>query len=194
MARSFMASAIAAISLFATLEFAFISGASAQLPIEEEAIAVAPVNASANLKANAPQESGPTLPTLIEMSDATAVRSMDMLMVSVMVQQVEKARTPKGAKKIAADIAKEKYGWGSYQFSCLNSLWTRESHWNYRARNPRTGAHGIPQALPAAKMEVIGTDWRTNPVTQIRWGLHYIDVRYETPCKALAKFKRSRYY
>jgi hypothetical protein len=43
-------------------------------------------------------------------------------------------------------------------------------------------------------MEIIGTDWRTNPVTQITWGLHYIDVRYETPCKALAKFKRSRYY
>jgi hypothetical protein len=194
MARPIVASAIAAISLFATMEFAFISGASAQLPIEEEAIAVAPAKASANLKANAPEESGPVLPTLIEMSDATAVRSMDMLMVSVMVQQVEKARTPKGAKKIAANIAKEKYGWGSYQFSCLNTLWTRESHWNYRARNPRTGAHGIPQALPAAKMDVIGTDWRTNPVTQIRWGLHYIDVRYETPCKALAKFKRSRYY
>jgi len=192
--RPFMASAIAAISLFATLEFALISGASAQLPIEEEAIATAPVNVSANLKTNAPEENGPALPTLIEMSDATTVRSMDMLMVSVMVQQVEKARTPKGAKKIAAEIAKEKYGWGSYQFSCLNTLWTRESNWNYRARNPRTGAHGIPQALPAAKMDVIHTDWRTNPVTQIRWGLHYIDVRYETPCKALAKFKRSRYY
>ncbi|MEY3103664.1 MAG: hypothetical protein RLZZ92_463 [Actinomycetota bacterium] len=192
--RPFMASAIAAISLFATLEFALISGASAQLPVEEEPVATAPVSASANLKANAPEETGPALPTLIEMSDATAVRSMDMLMVSVMVQQVEKARAPKGAKKIAAEIAKEKYGWGSYQFSCLNTLWTRESNWNYRARNPRTGAHGIPQALPAAKMDVIATDWRTNPVTQIRWGLHYIDVRYETPCKALAKFKRSRYY
>ncbi|MGA0442513.1 MAG: lytic transglycosylase domain-containing protein [Candidatus Nanopelagicaceae bacterium] len=192
--RPLMASAIAAISLFATLEFALISGATAQLPLEEESISSAPVNAGANLKASAPEESGPALPTLIEMSDGVAVRSMDMLMVSVMVQQVEKARTPKGAKKIAANIAKEKYDWGRYQFSCLNTLWTKESNWNYRARNPRTGAHGIPQALPAAKMDVIGTDWRTNPVTQIRWGLHYIDVRYETPCKALAKFKRSRYY
>jgi hypothetical protein len=140
-----MASAIAAISLFATLEFALISGASAQLPVEEEPIATAPVSASANLKANAPEETGPALPTLIEMSDATAVRSMDMLMVSVMVQQVEKARAPKGAKKIAAEIAKEKYGWGSYQFSCLNSLWTRESNWNYRARNPRTHKHFLQQ-------------------------------------------------
>ena len=100
MARPFLASAIAAISLFATLEFALISGASAQLPIEEEAIATAPVNASANLKTNAPEESGPSLPTLIEMSDATAVRSMDMLMVSVMVQQVEKARTPRAQRRL----------------------------------------------------------------------------------------------
>ena len=92
--RPFMASAIAAISLFATLEFAMISGASAQLPLEEEFVTGAPVTASANLKASAPEESGPALPTLIEMSEATAVKSMDMLMVSVMVQQVEKARSP----------------------------------------------------------------------------------------------------
>jgi hypothetical protein len=192
-----LASAFAAISLFATLEFALVSGASAQLPNEDELSWTSETSSTPAvgfLKASAPEENGPALPTLIEMSDSTAVRSMDMLMVSIMVQQVEKARTPKGAKKVAAGIAKEKYGWGSYQFSCLNTLWTKESNWNYRARNPRTGAHGIPQALPAAKMDVIGTDWRTNPVTQIRWGLHYIDVRYETPCRALAKFKRSRYY
>ena len=186
------ASLVAALSLFAALEFAVISPAAAKGVLEVESAPALP--ASANLKANPPAESEPVMPTLLEMNEASAVRSMDMLMVSVMVQQVEKARTPKGARSVAQGIAKEKYGWGSYQFSCLNTLWTRESNWNYRARNPRTGAHGIPQALPAAKMEVIGTDWRTNPVTQIRWGLHYIDVRYETPCRALAKFKRSRYY
>jgi hypothetical protein len=146
------------------------------------------------LKAAVSTPNEPTWPTLLEMSDRSSVKAWDMLMVSVMMQKVEMARTPKGAKSVAQEIAKEKYGWGSYQFSCLNTLWTKESHWNYRARNPRTGAHGIPQALPATKMEIIGTDWRTNPVTQITWGLHYIDVRYETPCKALSKFKRSRYY
>ena len=146
------------------------------------------------LKAAVSTPTEPTWPTLLEMSDRSSVKAWDMLMVSVMMEKVEKARTPKGAKSIAQGIAKEKYGWGSYQFSCLNTLWTKESNWNYRARNPRTGAHGIPQALPATKMEIIGTDWRTNPVTQITWGLHYIDVRYETPCKALSKFNRSRYY
>lgn len=191
MRKQALASLIAAASIFATLELAVVQGASAQPPIPVE---LADPVEKGNLKANLPAEDAPALPTLIEMNEASQVKSMDMLLVSVMVQQVEKARTPKGARSVAAAIAKEKYGWGSYQFSCLNTLWTKESHWNYRARNPRTGAHGIPQALPAVKMEIIGTDWRTNPVTQIRWGLHYIDVRYDTPCKALAKFKRSRYY
>lgn len=183
-----LASAVVSFSLFATLELAVVSGASA------EQAPVASTEASANLVVDVPNVPEALLPTSVVMSDQRAVASMDMLMVSQMVQLVEKARTPKGARKVAQSIAKEKYGWGSYQFSCLNSLWTKESNWNYRARNPRTLAHGIPQALPAAKMEIIGTDWRTNPVTQIRWGLHYIDVRYETPCRALAKFKRSRYY
>ncbi|MFM8523719.1 MAG: lytic transglycosylase domain-containing protein [Actinomycetota bacterium] len=184
----FAASAIAAFSLFATLELAVVSGASAEQVAEKGS------GQEANLVVNRPEVPEPLLPTSVVISEQRAVASMDMLMVSQMVEQVEKARTPRGARKIAQGIAKEKYGWGSYQFSCLNTLWTKESHWNYRARNPRTGAHGIPQALPAAKMDVISTDWRTNPITQIRWGLHYIDVRYETPCRALAKFKRSRYY
>jgi hypothetical protein len=179
---------------FATLFISSVEVAYAQpsMPIEVE-LAVVPAT-EAELRAAIPGETEPTWPTLLEMSDRSSMLSWDMLMVSVMMKKVEQARTPKGARSVAADMAKEKYGWGKYQFSCLNTLWTKESNWNYRARNKRTGAHGIPQALPATKMEVTGTDWRTNPVTQIQWGLHYIDVRYETPCKALAKFKRSRYY
>lgn len=179
---------------FATLFISSVEVAYAQpsLPIEVELVVVPATEAE--LRAAIPGETEPTWPTLLEMSDRSSMLSWDMLMVSVMMKKVEQARTPKGARSVAADMAKEKYGWGKYQFSCLNTLWTKESNWNYRARNKRTGAHGIPQALPATKMEVTGTDWRTNPVTQIQWGLHYIDVRYETPCKALAKFKRSRYY
>ena len=177
---------------FATLFISSVEVTYAQ-PTSPIALETQPAS-EADLRAVIPGETEPTWPTLIEMSQRSSVMAWDMLMVSVMMEKVEKARSPKGARQIGAEMAKEKYGWGSYQFSCLNTLWTKESHWNYRARNKRTGAHGIPQALPATKMEVIGTDWRTNPVTQIQWGLHYIDVRYETPCKALAKFKRSRYY
>lgn len=118
----------------------------------------------------------------------------EMAHVAHLARQVELARTPTGAKYVARTIMESDYSWGADQYGCLNRLWTKESHWNYKAHNYRSGAHGIPQALPAAKMEVVGSDWRTNPVTQIRWGLRYIDIRYETPCKAWAKFKRAKYY
>jgi len=123
-----------------------------------------------------------------------AIFSSDLALVSSVSRQVELARTPMGAKKVAKSILLNEYGFSEKEYKCLNSLWTKESHWNYKARNKNSGAHGIPQALPASKMNVISTDWRTNPVTQIRWGLRYISIRYETPCKALAKHKRSNYY
>ena len=117
-----------------------------------------------------------------------------MALAAAVSEQVEMARSIVGAKKVAKSIMFAEYAWGEDQFTCLNRLWTRESHWNYRARNKKSGAHGIPQALPASRMDVVSTDWRTNPVTQIRWGLRYIEARYDSPCGAWAKFKRSRYY
>jgi hypothetical protein len=123
-----------------------------------------------------------------------SIFSSDLALVSSASRQVELARTPLGAKKVAKSILIDEYGFNEKQYQCLNTLWTQESNWNYKARNKRSGAHGIPQALPASKMSVVSTDWRTNPVTQIRWGLRYITIRYETPCKALAKHKRSNYY
>ena len=136
----------------------------------------------------------PNSPTLIELDAVKAVDANEMALVSLASRQIELAKTPDGARAIAKEIAATKYGWSSTQFGCLNKLWTKESNWRYKARNKTSGAHGIPQALPATKMESIGTDWRTNPLTQITWGLKYIDVRYETPCKAYKKFQRSRWY
>lgn len=76
------------------------------------------------------------------------------------------------------------YGWNSAQFSCLDALWTGESGWDYTATNPSSGAYGIPQSLPASKLAAAGDDWKSNPVTQIRWGLDYIRDAYGTPCSA----------
>ena len=129
-----------------------------------------------------------------EMASEITVSASSMALVSSASASVELARTADGAKEVAKVLMEDKYGWGEKQYTCLENLWTKESHWNYKARNSRSGAHGIAQALPATKMEVISTDWRTNPVTQITWGLRYIDIRYDTPCKAYAKFQRSRYY
>jgi hypothetical protein len=123
-----------------------------------------------------------------------AIFSTQMALVSAVSRQVELARTPIGAKKVAKSILLDEYGFSEKEYKCLNQLWTKESNWNYKSRNKKSGAHGIPQALPASKMNVVSTDWRTNPVTQIRWGLRYISIRYETPCKALSKHKRSNWY
>ena len=123
-----------------------------------------------------------------------AIFSTQLALVSAVSRQVELARTPIGAKKVARSILMDEYGFTEKEYKCLNQLWTQESNWNYKSRNKKSGAHGIPQALPASKMNVVSTDWRTNPVTQIRWGLRYISIRYETPCKAWAKHKRSNWY
>jgi hypothetical protein len=122
------------------------------------------------------------------------VFSHEIALVSAKSLFIEAAREPNGAKRIAKEMMASEFGWGENQYTCLNRLWTKESHWNYKARNPRSGAHGIAQALPASKMEKVGTDWRTNPVTQIQWGLLYISERYDTPCAAFSKWRRSNYY
>jgi hypothetical protein len=70
------------------------------------------------------------------------------------------------------------------QFPCLDKLWNKESGWNARASNAGSGAYGIPQSLPGSKMASVAADWKTNPATQIKWGLGYIKGRYATPCGA----------
>lgn len=91
--------------------------------------------------------------------------------------------SPAQAQSIAQGMLAS-YGWGGDQFSCLVSLWNKESGWNYRAYNSGSGAYGIPQALPGSKMGSAGADWQTNAATQIRWGLGYIGGRYGSPCGA----------
>lgn len=86
-------------------------------------------------------------------------------------------------RQIAGQLLAQ-YGWDTGQFSCLDPLWTHESGWNVYARNPSSGAYGIPQALPGDKMASAGPDWQYNPATQIRWGLTYIQGRYGSPCAA----------
>jgi hypothetical protein len=84
-------------------------------------------------------------------------------------------------------------GWSSMQYSCLVSLWNKESGWRVHAANP-SGAYGIPQALPGAKMASAGPDWQNSAHTQINWGLGYIASRYGTPCGAWAHSQATNWY
>jgi hypothetical protein len=86
-------------------------------------------------------------------------------------------------REIARALMAE-FGYSADQFDCLDSLYMSESGWRVDADNPSSSAYGIPQALPGEKMASAGADWATNPVTQIRWGLGYIQDRYGSPCGA----------
>lgn len=103
-------------------------------------------------------------------------------------------------KELARYLIRKNYPqWNSSsQLQCLDELWHKESHWNHRAVNKRTGACGIPQSYPCNKMarwgETYGVDYRRNPWPQIAWGLQYIDKRYQTPCAAWKRFRRGGGY
>jgi uncharacterized protein YabE (DUF348 family) len=100
--------------------------------------------------------------------------------------------SPSEAQQIASGMVSAR-GWGSGQFSCLLSLWNKESGWRTDAANP-SGAYGIPQALPGDKMASAGPDWQHNATTQINWGLNYIAGVYGTPCSAWAHSQATGWY
>lgn len=94
----------------------------------------------------------------------------------------------------ARDLCLNTYGWTENDFQCLIKLWNRESGWNPNAHNKSSGAHGIPQSLPASKMASEGADYYTNGKTQIRWGLKYIKGRYGSPSNAWAHSQQKGWY
>ncbi|MFI1827310.1 transglycosylase SLT domain-containing protein [Streptomyces sp. NPDC020412] len=80
------------------------------------------------------------------------------------------------------------------QFQCFSNIVEKESGWRYTAQNPSSGAYGLVQALPGTKMASAGADWRTNPATQIKWGLNYMNNRYDSPCGAWQFWQANRWY
>ena len=103
------------------------------------------------------------------------------------------ARAQSNPRAVARLLVADR-GWPSAQFTCLDSLWAKESGWRWNADNASSDAYGIPQALPGSKMASFGSDWATNPITQIKWGLQYISGRYGTPCAAWAQSQASNWY
>ena len=97
-------------------------------------------------------------------------------------------------QKYAHDLVINTYKWSEADYSALVKLWNKESGWNPNSHNSSSGAHGIPQSLPASKMKSEGSDYYTNGYTQIRWGLKYIKNRYGTPSKAWQHFQNKNWY
>jgi hypothetical protein len=87
------------------------------------------------------------------------------------------------------------YGWSTgAQWNALDQLWTRESSWNNRAKNPTSGAYGIPQSLPGSKMGALANPPTSSAGAQIKWGLKYIKQRYGSPVAAWAHEQANGWY
>lgn len=100
-----------------------------------------------------------------------------------------------GANQRLGKIMMQAKGWSADQWPALRALWMGESGWRANAHNASSGAHGIPQSLPASKMRSAGADYMTNPATQIKWGLQYIKSRYGSPGAAYSAWlKRSPHW
>ena len=109
------------------------------------------------------------------------------------VRRGGKIPDPNDNRDIGLVMAAER-GWTGEQWVCLERLWTKESQWRHYADNPNSSAYGIPQALPGSKMSTHGADWKTNPKTQIAWGMDYIKGRYGTPCGAWSHSQVKNWY
>ncbi|MET9828837.1 transglycosylase SLT domain-containing protein [Streptomyces sp. NPDC006385] len=97
----------------------------------------------------------------------------------------EAGSAQKIAKKMISDSA---------QYQCFAKIVDHESDWNVDATNSSSGAYGLVQALPGNKMASAGSDWKTNPATQIEWGLDYMKDRYGSPCGAWNFWQSNGWY
>jgi Transglycosylase SLT domain len=91
------------------------------------------------------------------------------------------------------DYALQKLGGDQSQFSCLQSLWGKESGWNPNAQNPSSTAYGIAQLLDSTWAGT-GIAKTSNGFRQIDAGLVYIDGRYGSPCGAWSHSRAYNWY
>lgn len=93
-----------------------------------------------------------------------------------------------------------KYDWmraagiAEKDFAHVDYIVTRESNWNPQAQNPTSSAFGLPQSLPGSKMASAGSDWKTNPVTQLKWMKSYVEDRYGNFANAVSHSRSKGWY
>ncbi|MFL2019663.1 aggregation-promoting factor C-terminal-like domain-containing protein [Weissella hellenica] len=79
-------------------------------------------------------------------------------------------------------------------FDKWNYIINHESSWNPRAKNPSSDAYGIGQALPPSKMASFGSDYMSNPITQLKWMKSYVNGRYGGINEAYRFWQRNHWY
>jgi hypothetical protein len=88
-------------------------------------------------------------------------------------------------KRIAKAYAQAGWGWDGREWECLKYLWSSESRFDHLADNPESSAFGIAQRLKEKSK---------SPRIQILKGLRYIEHRYDTPCRAWARWLKVYHY
>jgi hypothetical protein len=199
--------AAAATEMPAVTEFraehdAKVYGAQVRASVSAQAYAVAQAKAKAQLAAKAAREAAAEAKADAVRAEEARKAAAERASRSASRSQSAGVAAPpvpvdcqsySGNKAIGCSLLGS-FGFGTGQMSCLEPLWERESGWNERAANSGSGAYGIPQALPGNKMAKYGSDWETNPVTQVKWGLDYIKGTYGTPCDAWSAFQSKGWY
>jgi hypothetical protein len=82
---------------------------------------------------------------------------------------------------------------GAAQYNCIDAVFVKESKWNPYLGSP-SGPYGIPQANPGSKMAAFGSNWRTSPLTQVKWGIWYVKHTYGSACGAWAAWQQRGWY
>ncbi|MFJ3660726.1 transglycosylase SLT domain-containing protein [Streptomyces sp. NPDC090119] len=103
--------------------------------------------------------------------------------------QAATAPSPSSAQSVAHKMIPN-----AAQYNAFSKIVEHESGWNVSAENSSSGAYGLVQALPASKMSSAGADWKTNPKTQIKWGLDYMNSRYGSPVQAWNFWQANGWY
>jgi hypothetical protein len=106
------------------------------------------------------------------------------------VRSTSVAAAPSGSYQ---NYARSKLGGDSGQFSCLESLWGKESGWNPNAQNPSSTAYGIAQFLNSTWAGT-GIAKTSDGYRQIDAGLVYINKAYGSPCGAWSHSKSTGWY
>ncbi|MFC5666638.1 lytic transglycosylase domain-containing protein [Kitasatospora misakiensis] len=157
------------------------AAAAAQAQAEADAAAQAQAQAAAQAQAEA-EAAAKAQADAKAKSDAAASRSQERSALNA------KPAYSGSPREIAAQIVP------AGQLQCFSNIVSHESSWNVTATNASSGAYGLVQALPGSKMASAGSDWRTNPATQIKWGLDYMNSRYGSPCGAWAFWQSHHWY
>jgi uncharacterized protein YabE (DUF348 family) len=92
---------------------------------------------------------------------------------------------------IKGDMALAGIAPGDYNYA--DYIISHESGWNPQAQNA-SGAYGLCQALPGSKMSSAGSDWASNPVTQLRWCDGYAKGHYGSWAGAYSFWVSHRYW